>query len=667
MSYLDEVTADRIGEALRKGRTTALVGVPALFSLLHRRITQELAAKPGLVETAVELMRGMNADLRDSPLALNLGKALFWPIHKSLGGRIRFLVSGGSALDPRVKRAFSDYGFDLYEGYGLTETSPVLTVSRPDKNSPEGSVGPALPGVEIRIDCPGADGVGEVLAKGPNVMLGYWRGGEEAGIDPELSIPAMEDGWLRTGDLGRMDEHGNLTLVGRKKDVIIDADGRNVYPEEVEEAYREPCLMKELCVVGLPDEEGEKVAMVVVPDFGDRDRAEVRARIETHIREVSSRLPFAKRAKLWQLVDGELPKTATRKVKRPLVKNELLRLEAAADKGRRAREISHGRGDDWLLDLVAEVCRRPRAEVGPETRLMNLGFDSLMLTELGAALEVAGVPSGLDLRGVHSVGELSQAIAALPEAPRARTSPSKQPDVSGEEASADDIVVPDSLAQLGRRALGLGQQALYQGFHRTRVHGLVHVPHGRPVLVVANHASHLDMGLVKVALGEEGERLAALAAKDYFFSTRIRRAYFGNFTNLVPMEREGSLRASLSAAKEALRRGYHLLIFPEGTRSPDGEIHSFFPTAGYIALKESVDVLPVYLSGTFEALPRGSHFFAMKPADSRCPHRAAGEARGARATNGGAPEKRCVPSGDRSDGTSRARTSRRFAYLARHR
>jgi long-chain acyl-CoA synthetase len=133
--------------------------------------------------------------------------------------------------------------------------------------------------------------------------------------------------------------------------------------------------------------------------------------------------------------------------------------------------------------------------------------------------------------------------------------------------------------------------------------------------VVANHSSHLDMGLVKVALGAEGERLAALAARDYFFSTPLRRAYFGNFTNLVPMEREGSLRASLAAAGEALRRGYHLLIFPEGTRSRDGEPRAFFPTAGYLALREGVDVLPVHLGGTFEALPPGTHFLAMRPGD----------------------------------------------------
>jgi long-chain acyl-CoA synthetase len=125
------------------------------------------------------------------------------------------------------------------------------------------------------------------------------------------------------------------------------------------------------------------------------------------------------------------------------------------------------------------------------------------------------------------------------------------------------------------------------------------------------------MGLVKVALGAEGERLAALAARDYFFDTRLKRAYFENFTNLIPMEREGSLKASLAAAAEALRRGYHLLIFPEGTRSRDGSMAPFFPTAGYLSLHCGVDVLPVYLAGTHEALPPGKALPRKRPLEVR--------------------------------------------------
>ncbi|BDG01919.1 AMP-binding protein [Anaeromyxobacter oryzae] len=612
VEYLDELTADRIGEALGSGRVTAMIGVPALWSLLHRRITQEIAAKPGLVEGVMNALRKGNAKLRASDLGWNLGKLLFWPVHRRFGGRLRLLVSGGSALDPEVQRAFHDLGFDLYEGYGLTEAAPVLAVAKPGGGVPPGSVGPALPGVELKIADPDASGVGEVLARGPNVMTGYWRGGDAPGVDDALTAEVLEDGWLRTGDLGKLDADGNLTLVGREKDVIIDANGKNVYPDEVEERYRDPDLVKELCVVGLPDGTAEKVAMIVVPEYGDRDRGEVRAALDAHVRAVTASLPFHLRVKVWHVLDAELPKTATRKVKRPLVREELQRLEAAAAKGRRARERAGELGegaaaDGWLLDLLADVSRRPRAGIAHDSRLeADLGLDSLMLTELAAALETAGVPAAAieDLHHVQTVGELARAVRAAARKPPAHEAAHRR--AAKEPAEDGALAIPAPLAALGRRILAIGQRALYQDLYRTRVVGEAFIPHDRNVLVVANHASHLDMGLVKVALGEEGARLAALAARDYFFDTPVKRAYFENFTNLIPMEREGSLRASLGAAAEALRRGYHLLIFPEGTRSRDGEMRAFYPTAGYLALQCDVDVLPVWIAGTRAALPPGA-------------------------------------------------------------
>jgi long-chain acyl-CoA synthetase len=378
-----------------------------------------------------------------------------------------------------------------------------------------------------------------------------------------------------------------------------------VYPDEIEDAYRDADLVKELCVVGLPDGKAEKVAMVVVPDWRDRDRAEIRAKLEAHVRAVSARLPFAKRVKVWHVLDAELPKTATRKVKRPLVREELARVEAAAAKGRRVREGAQARagGERWLYDLVAEVSRRPRAEIGPDTRLASdLGFDSLMLTELAAALEEAGAPPSAaeHLGDVLTMAELARLVASAPG--HADAEPERR---EVDEAADPEIAVPASLARLGRKVLAAGQRALYEHAYRTKVVGSAFVPHDRNVLVVANHSSHLDMGLVKVALGDEGNRLAALAARDYFFDTPLKRAYFENFTNLIPMDRDGSLKSSLRAAAEALRRGYHLLIFPEGTRSRDGTLAPFFPTAGYLALHCGVDVLPVWLEGTHAALPPG--------------------------------------------------------------
>ena len=175
-----------------------------------------------------------------------------------------------------------------------------------------GTVGKPLPGVEVRIADPDASGVGEVLARGPNVMLGYYE-------NEAATRATLIDRWLHTGDLGRVDDDGNLYLVGRSKEIIVDTNGKNVYPDELEELYENSPYVKELSIVGLPDGIGEKVACLVVADDEfdiALSRAELHRLVEEHFREVSASLPYYKRVKVLHFTDIELPRTATRKVKR---------------------------------------------------------------------------------------------------------------------------------------------------------------------------------------------------------------------------------------------------------------------------------------------------------------------------------------------------------------
>lgn len=602
IAYIDELTADRIGEVLEGGNITGMVGVPALWQLFHRKITQELASRPKFIEEAMKGLMSANAELRNKQ-GLNLGKLLFWPVHRKFGGRIKFLISGGSALPDEVHKAFHALGFTLDEGYGLTEAAPVLTVTKAGHKRVKGTVGKALPGIELKIHEPDADGIGEVIAKGPNVMAGYFQ-------DREATEAILQGGWLHTGDLGRIDPDGQLYLVGRKKDVIIDANGKNVYPDELEDLYGEHAHIKELSVVGLPDESGgEKVACLCVPDYKERPREEVRRELEEHFKAVSADQPFYRRVKVLRLWDGELVRTSTRKVKRSTVVEELKRLERIEKSAEKGKKDGAAENTDWLKQVIADVIQRPVAEVKPEASLQGeLGFDSLMLTELGSALETAGVPvSALgDLTKIATVEDLRRLVQQSGRKPAHEVKAKALP-VDGEKKTADlELPLPEVVAKAGQLALQAGQKAIYGGLFPVKTTGKSFIPQNRNVLVVANHASHLDMGLVKVAMGEQGERLVALAARDYFFDTALKRAYFENFTNLIPMDRHGSLRESLRLAGESLTQGYNLLIFPEGTRSPNGELQEFYPTLGYLALSFSVDVLPVYLKGTYDALPKGA-------------------------------------------------------------
>ncbi len=590
ITYLDELTADRLSDALNTGRIHALIGVPALWQLLHRRLTQELAARPRAVEAAIQAAMALHGELRNRT-PFNVGKLLFWPIHNRFGGKLRLLVSGGSALPEEVQKAFHELGFDLTEGYGLTEAAPVLAVTMPENRLRTGTVGPPLPGVEIRIENPDADGVGEVLAKGPNVMAGYLD-------DPEATRQVLADGWLRTGDLGRLDEDGHLTLVGRKKDLILDASGKNVYPDELEEIYGASPRIKELSIVGLPDDKGhERVACLCVPAA-----REDRGKVEEHFARISAELPFWKRVKVLHFWDGDLPKTATRKVKRPLVVAELLRLEKATAAATQLATEPAG-SDAWLYDLLADLAQKPRGSVNAQTRLVaDLAFDSLLVAELTVALEKAGVkpPPESESAAITTAGELARRIEKRGD------NGVHERDGALAQKKDDDIFVPGPVAAAGRAAIAFFQKALYGGVFGIDVSGQANVPANGPFLVAANHASHLDVGLVKIALGDEGTKLASLAARDYFFDNPWKRAWFGNFTNLVPIQRRGSLKESLHTAVRTLELGYHLLIFPEGTRSPDGELQEFKPAIAYLSFAAGADILPVYLQGTHEAMPKGA-------------------------------------------------------------
>jgi long-chain acyl-CoA synthetase len=601
IGYVDQIDADALRDAFARAHVTGMVGVPALFELFERNIRRPIAERGGLVERLFELVTEAMWSLRQrlpptlGETVLNLPRLLFWPIHARFGGRLRLLISGGAALDSSTMKTLRGLGFNLYEGYGLTEAAPVLAVGRQRTRLLLGSVGEPLPGVTLKIHDPDAGGVGEIVAQAPNVMTGYYQ-------NPEATGDALRDGWLHTGDLGRI-EDGRLYVVGRKKELILGPSGENIYPDELEELYRDSPDIRELSIVGLPDEggRGELAAALIVPAPTAGSREEARARILAHLTERGARVPAHKRLRVVHFTDLELPKTATRKVKRRAVVEELQRLERL--RRRVSEAVTEPGGSSWIRELIASVSGQPLAGLQGEARLASLGFDSLMFTELGVALEAAGVTLGdaQALATVETVDDLERLIGGWERRPRG-TRPAERRAAS---APRDELRVPGPLRTLGRRGLDLGQRLLYERVFETRVYGRANVPAGRTFLVAANHASHLDMGLVKHAIGDWGPRLVALAAKDYFFEDPIRRIYFENFTNLVPMDRHGSLRESLRLAEHEIEKGNILLIFPEGTRTRDGVMTDFKPVIGYLALNNEVDILPLYLEGTFGAMPSG--------------------------------------------------------------
>jgi long-chain acyl-CoA synthetase len=601
ITYLNELTAEDLSRTIENGHVTGMVGVPALWEMLHRRIKTRLRERGDWIADLADNVIEFNAWIRDNT-PFNLGPIVFFPIHQGMGGKMRYLISGGSALSEKVQKDLHGLGFTVLEGYGLTESSPVLTVARPGNKLLRGSVGKPLPGVEVKIDSPDENGVGEVLARGQNVMVGYFN-------NDEATEAVLHDRWLKTGDLGKLDDDGNLFIVGRSKDVIIDSNGKNIYPDEIEDLYGKSPYIKELSVVGLADDDGgEKIAALVVPDY-EHDialsRSEANKKVEEHFREVSGGLAFFKRVKLLHITPFELPRTATRKVKRPEVVEMLQTLEDRAKT--KTKAVVESKGDDnvlWIRKVVASVSNRPLSDVVVEDKLADLGFDSLMFVELQAAVEDAGgrVLSPDTLNEVQTVRELLTAVQRVDKSKKLADEPRIE-----EKKEDDEIYIPGLVRRVGNAAVELATNTLYDAVLDTRIEGESNVPQHVNFIVAPNHTSHLDTGLVKRALGKDvAEQTVAVAAADYWFDTKYKRAYMNNFTTLVPIERTGSLRQSLRHVTQILNDGYNALIFPEGGRQESGEVAEFKPIIGYLALNQKIGILPIYIWGTYKAFPKGT-------------------------------------------------------------
>ncbi len=586
--YLDEINADRLSHGLQEGRITCMVGVPALWQLLERRVRSQVRDRGQLFNLAFDQGLALNRNV-GKMAGVDLGKLMFGTVHSRFGGNIRILISGGSALPKDTQKLFQGLGLQLAEGYGLTEAAPVLTVNMPGPSAKAGTVGQAVPGVQLKIHAPDDRGVGEVWAKGPNVMAGYF------GNADATRATLTEDGWLRTGDMGKLDRKGRLTLVGRAKEVVVTASGENIYLDDVEATLGAIPWVKEYSLVGLSDDRGgERLGMLAVPDT---ERAASRAEAHDHAREqlkdAVAELPAFQRPAVIHLVDADLPRTATRKVQRKGVRAVLEKIEAASPK-----RLKKGQGVSGpVAAAVASVAGVDASTVLPSTELRgDLNFDSLMFVELASALEGLGghTPDADALAACATVGELTALVGA------------PAPEAVEDAGDDDEIVLPDYIRDPLKAQFAQVQRWFNGQGLRTRVLGRANIPQNRNVIVVCNHTSHLDTGVVKYALGEYGEQMRALAAQDYFFEgNRYKVAWVRNFTNIAPLDRKAGLRKSLRQAIDVIEEGTVVLLFPEGTRQTSGALAEFKPMVGKLALDTGTDILPLHLDGCYEAMPKG--------------------------------------------------------------
>lgn len=307
----------KIGPNLQEVQPNFMLGVPALYRIFYNRIRKKIEDSTFL--KMLFALPGANKVVKSKIL-------------KSMGGGEMVFISGGAALDPEIQDGLRKFGLTIYQGYGITETSPVVSAESPVYQR-LGSVGKVLPGVEIRILEPNEEGVGEILIKGPNVMQGYFN-------NPKASEEVLQDGWYHSGDLGRIDADGYLYICGRLKNLIVTPNGKNVYPEEVEEELLKSEFIAEVMVYGHKiDKTAEEVYALIYPNqeavdnyarekgkvpFGPQELEEL---IRREVLERSKSLADYKRVKKFSLREDEFPKTTTRKIKRFVVEPDIAALE----------------------------------------------------------------------------------------------------------------------------------------------------------------------------------------------------------------------------------------------------------------------------------------------------------------------------------------------------
>jgi long-chain acyl-CoA synthetase len=598
ITYLDELNGDRLSKGLKVGRITAMVGVPALWQMLERKITSQVSERGEVAKAIFDFAASLNRTLGQK-VGLDAGRLLFGTVHRALGGSLKYMVSGGAALPEDTHKLFQGLGLHLAEGYGLTEAAPVLTVAKGSPSAKAGHVGKPVAGVSVKIANPDANGVGEVWARGDNVMIGY-ADNEEA-----TQQTITEDGWLRTGDLGKIDHKGRLTIVGRAKEVIVSAAGENVYPDDVESMLGTPKHVKELTILGIPAPRGgERVACLAVPTKEEGvDRATRIARAEDSLRVAIRELPSFMRPAVIQFYDADLPRTATRKVKRKDCLKIIESILAASD-----NQTGEEKGtSNEVRRSIALVAGVPVDQLTAHTKLEeDLGFDSLMRAELATTLDNLRRQQGLPpVDGDRILNAVTVAdIEAEANRKQVRESLTKKIQDEPEAPITLPVPVRETLKDWMRSV----QLGFYEKVMRTKVVGQAFIPQNRPVIAVSNHCSHLDLGALKYALGPYGNDVVTLGAKDYFFSPKKRwtRAYFENLTNVVPIDRQAGGRKALEEASRAVGLGKPLLIFPEGTRSTTGFMADFKPGVGYLALDHYVDILPMHISGSYESYPKGA-------------------------------------------------------------
>ena len=574
--FLKEVSSQAMVEALQKYKITFIIGVPKLWEMLHKKIMEKINGGK-ITKFIFKLAEKINSK--------NFSRKIFKKVHDGFGGNIRFFVSGGSKLDPQVSRDFLTLGIDVCEGYGLTETSPMISFTPTDEVVP-GSAGKILTGVTVKI----ADD-GEILAKGRNVMKGYYG-------RPDATAEVIDkEGWFHTGDLGEI-KNGLLYVTGRKKEMIVLSNGKNINPIEIEQwIMANTDLIKEMAIMDYED----KLTAVIYPDFYKLHEEGITNITETFKKGVIDK--YNKQAASYKkvldvkIVQEELPKTKIGKIRRFMLKDVINKKEE------KVQNIVEPSTEEYknISAFLKSIKNKP---IIPNAHLeLDLGLDSLDTVELLSHIEgTFGVKIDEQTFVEHcTVEKLAEYVE-------------KHSNEMMNDTKMDwkEILSKDTEGELPK-SNGIGKiikfilKPAFLFFVKVKKEGLENIEKNEPVIFAGNHQSFLDGFIVNQAVPN------SVLDKTYYFADikHFKKGYMkfmGENSNIIFVDINKNLVNSLQMLSKALRNGKNIVIFPEGTRTRDGKINNFKKFFAILSKELNIPIVPFVLDGAYEAYPPSSKY-----------------------------------------------------------
>lgn len=582
---LTEISSSSLLKTLQENRVTVILGVPRVWEMLDKAIMIKIN-ESSLAKFMFKMAEKINS--------MAIRKMLFSKVHKQFGGHIRLMVSGGAKIDKNILEDFRTMGFCAIQGYGMTETAPIIAFNVPGRERSD-SAGEVIPNVEVKI----ADD-GEILVKGKNVMKGYYN--NEKATEEAFD----KDGWFHTGDLGRMDGK-YLIIIGRKKEMIVLPNGKNIDPNDIEnEIIKNTDLIKEIAVT----EYKEQLLAIIYPDFQQIEAKKI-VNIKDAIKwEVIDKYnvtaPNYKKIHDIKIVKKELPKTRIGKIRRFMLKDLIEDKDDVIEQKEEKKAIVVPPEMKEKFDIINKyIDERYHKAINLDSHIeLDLGFDSLDIVEF---MNFLNETFGINLVEQDFVENktISAIIKLVNEkAGKFVEKVDKNENLKKIIESDSDVKLPKDAryAKFLRVILG----PFFRFYFKYKCIDKENIKDGAGI-IVGNHQSYLDGFMVNnVFTTKEMNDNYYIATALHFKSKTMK--YLANHGNIILVDANRNLKNTLQAAAKVLKNNKKLIIFPEGARTRDGELHEFKKTFAILAKDLNVPIYPFVLKGAYEAFPYNKKF-----------------------------------------------------------